>query len=322
MKFLISSSPNGKQILSCSFMNVQINQLVKSLLDKDSIDQCSLQELEQFADNNPHFGAAQLLLTKKLKAENHDRYNEQLQKTFLYFHNPLWVEHLLNETGGAEIKKAVKKVEIPVVTEPVKIEEPQIIPTTVAVVPTPVPEEKIEVPELITEPVVAAIAPDIEEKVDEPTAATSVTEEEEIAVPLPPLDIQPAPVSQKEELLFEPFHTVDYFASQGIKFKQEEKPVDKFGQQLKSFTDWLKTIRKTPVTDISAQTEVAAEKKVVQLAEHSLKEGEVLTEAMAEVWEKQGNMAKAIDLYSKLSLLEPAKSPYFAAKIDELKKQI
>jgi hypothetical protein len=46
-------------------MNVQINQLVKSLLHKDSIDQCSLQELEQFADSNPHFGAAQLLLSKK-----------------------------------------------------------------------------------------------------------------------------------------------------------------------------------------------------------------------------------------------------------------
>ena len=25
-------------------------------------------------------------------------------------------------------------------------------------------------------------------------------------------------------LVFEPFHTVDYFASQGIKFKEEEKP--------------------------------------------------------------------------------------------------
>jgi hypothetical protein len=300
MKFLISSSPNGKQILSCTFMNVQINQLVKSLLQKDSIDQCSLQELEQFADSNPHFGAAQLLLTKKLKVENHDRYNEQLQKTFLYFHNPLWVEHLLNGTGAAEIKKAIKKVEAPVVTEPVKIEQPVITPAPIAAVVTPV----------------------IEEIVEEPVAAISVAEDEETAVPLPPLEIQPAPVSQKEELLFEPFHTVDYFASQGIKFKQDEKPVDKFGQQLKSFTDWLKTIRKTPVTDISAQTEVAAEKKVVQLAEHSLKEGEVLTEAMAEVWEKQGNMAKAIDLYSKLSLLEPGKSLYFAAKIDELKKQI
>ena len=84
-------------------MNVQINKLVKSLLQKDTLEQCSLQELEQFADRNPYFGAAQLLLTKKLQIDNHDRYEEQLQKTFLFFHNPLWVEQLLNETGNAQV---------------------------------------------------------------------------------------------------------------------------------------------------------------------------------------------------------------------------
>ena len=66
-------------------MNLQINQLVKSLLQKENLDQCSLQELEQFADRHPYFGAAQLLLTKKLQLENPERYDEQLQKTFLFF---------------------------------------------------------------------------------------------------------------------------------------------------------------------------------------------------------------------------------------------
>ena len=41
---------------------------------------------------------------------------------------------------------------------------------------------------------------------------------------------------------------------------------------------------------------------------------------MAEVWKKQGNKAKAEEIYDKLSLLDPAKSSYFAAKIEELKK--
>ena len=50
-------------------MNVQINKLVKSLLQKDSIEQCSIQELQQYADRHPYFGAAQLLLAKKMKAE-------------------------------------------------------------------------------------------------------------------------------------------------------------------------------------------------------------------------------------------------------------
>ena len=55
------------------------------------------------------------------------------------------------------------------------------------------------------------------------------------------------------------------------------------------------------------------------MAESSINDREVVTEAMAEVWEKQGNHAKAVEIYQKLSLLNPAKSSYFAAKIEQLK---
>ena len=254
-------------------MNVQINQLVKSLLQKDSLDQCSVQELQQFANRHPYFGAAQLLLTKKLQTENTDLYNEQLQKTFLFFHNPLWVEQLLNETGNVTITKAepdnADKMIIPAVTTEEKKEPAEFI-------------SGVEIPHTKTE----------------------------------------ADHSSKPELVFEPYHTVDYFASQGIKFKEEEKPQDKFGQHLKSFTDWLRTMRRLPVSEITEAVEPKAEQKVEQLAEHSLQEREVVTEAMAEVWEKQGNAAKAIEIYSKLSLLDPSKSVYFASKIEELKKRI
>ena len=95
-------------------MNVQINQLVRSLLQKDSIEQCSIQELQQYADKHPYFGAAQLLLAKKMKAENDEQFNNQLQKTFLFFHNPLWVENLLNETGNAKITMPEKSVPVPI----------------------------------------------------------------------------------------------------------------------------------------------------------------------------------------------------------------
>jgi hypothetical protein len=40
---------------------------------------------------------------------------------------------------------------------------------------------------------------------------------------------------------------------------------------------------------------------------------------MAEVLIKQGLIQKAIEVYEKLSLLDPAKSATFAAKISELK---
>ena len=51
----------------------------------------------------------------------------------------------------------------------------------------------------------------------------------------------------------------------------------------------------------------------------SIDEREVITEAMAEVWWKQGNIEKAAEIYNKLKLLNPSKSHYFAAKIEALK---
>jgi len=152
--------------------------------------------------------------------------------------------------------------------------------------------------------------------------ATSETDEqkEEPLVALPEFKIEPIDPS-KAELKFEPYHTIDYFASQGIKYKEEEKPKDKFSQQLKSFTEWLKVLKQAPVSAIVQNIPANSEQKVEQLAGQSLEDREVVTETMAEVWAKQGNKAKAIEIYNKLSLLDPSKSPYFAAKIEELKKQ-
>ncbi|MEO6612192.1 MAG: hypothetical protein ABIT05_01675 [Chitinophagaceae bacterium] len=284
-------------------MNAQINQLVRSLLQKDTLEQCSLQELEQFADRHPYFGAAQLLLTKKLQTESPERYDEQLQKTFLFFHNPLWVEHLLNDTGKATVTIAERKEDTPV-----KNSIPEIIPAPAQLVEKEITEEKVQV---------VIIKEEIAEPAIPPPASLPRTEEPPMQIPALKMESH---VTAANDFVFEPYHTVDYFASQGIKFREEEKPKDKFGQQLKSFTDWLKTMKRLPVAEITKTVETGAEQKVEQLAEHSLEEREILTETMAEVWEKQGNKEKAIDIYAKLSLLDPSKSPYFAAKIEALKK--
>jgi hypothetical protein len=297
-------------------MNVRINQLVKSLLQKDSIDQCSIQELQQYAERHPYFGAAQLLLAKKMKAENAEQYNEQLQKTYLFFHNPLWVEALLNETGNAKITTPEQPAPVPereekdesIITQELNIPAAPVFENVEPLVNDSVIEQ-----ENISEQILSISAPVTE------SAETIEQTEEEQPIKIPALNIE-AIDPAKAELTFEPFYTVDYFASQGIKFKEEDKPKDKFGQNLKSFTDWLKIMKRLPVSEIAKNVNAVTEQKVDQLAEHSLENREVLTEAMAEVWEKQGNKAKAIEIYSKLSLLDPPKSAYFAAKIEDLKK--
>jgi hypothetical protein len=128
-----------------------------------------------------------------------------------------------------------------------------------------------------------------------------------------------ASANTNEDLVFEPYHTVDYFASQGIKLSQEEVPKDRFSKQLKSFTEWLRTMKRLPASEVSKNVDASSESTIQHLAEDSVHDASVVTEAMAEVWIKQGNKEKAIETYNKLGLLNPSKKAYFAGLIENLK---
>jgi hypothetical protein len=123
----------------------------------------------------------------------------------------------------------------------------------------------------------------------------------------------------EDTISFEPLHTSDYFASLGIKLSGEIQPTDKLGKQLKSFTEWLKTMKKIHSDQLPQQTG-QGEITVQNLAEKSNKNEEVVTESMADVLLQQGKVKKAIEVFKKLSLLDTSKSAYFAAKIDQLKE--
>ncbi len=146
------------------------------------------------------------------------------------------------------------------------------------------------------------------------TKATKITKEETAILP----GVENTTQKNEYRLLFEPLHASDYFASQGIKLSSDALGGDKLGKQLKSFTAWLKTMKKVNADKllvVSASAEIA----VKMQAEKSNVEEEVVTEPMADAYTIQNKREKAIDIYNKLSLLNPAKSAYFAAKIDYLK---
>ena len=114
----------------------------------------------------------------------------------------------------------------------------------------------------------------------------------------------------------------DYFAAQGIELDLSKLPQDKFTQQLRSFTAWLKVIKnKDGVDQLDQIGTLGADQEqiIAQIAEKANIPADILTESMAEIWEKQGNLKKAIATYEKLSFIFPEKSVYFASRIEHLK---
>jgi hypothetical protein len=119
------------------------------------------------------------------------------------------------------------------------------------------------------------------------------------------------------EMAFEPYHTVDYFASQGIKIGQIDS-ADKLGQKVKSFTAWLKTMKK--IQGEEDQNVTVSQDLTSQVFENEKVENMVITESMAEIYQKQGLNDKAIEVYNKLSLQNPHNSHIFADRIKALKE--
>ncbi|OLY92837.1 hypothetical protein SAMN05444008_11918 [Cnuella takakiae] len=268
-------------------MSSRFDLIAQQVFQKDFAF-CTLDELEQYAAANPYFAAAQFLLTKKLQETNPTRYQRQVQKAALYFHQPAAFEAFLL-APEFEPTQAV-----PEILE----EEPSILVA---------PENETEDEAIATEILEPAPAPEAE-----PVAA-----EKPFALPvLPKLNAEPS----ADALAFEPFHTVDYFASQGIKLSQADLPKDKFGKQLMSFTAWLKTMKKLPASEHAKNMDPQAEARVETMAAHSVNSSDIVTETMAEIWIKQGQPAKATEIYKKLSLLHPSKKAYFAAKLENLKQ--
>lgn len=270
-------------------MKGAVNKLVNSVLKKSSFEECSVEELEMLTKKYPYFITGHFLLAKKLMQSDPVAEQPHFKHSSIYFNKPLWIDFKLRE------KDSIPEV-TPEQSREIKMEL------------TAEQEDDFTNDEYVYsnhkhEMITPSITP----------AETKRTHEKHFPS-------ENVPLKATEEISFEPFHTVDYFASQGIKTVLEEKPADRFGQQVKSFTEWLKALKKLPESEIGKFINTASEEKVVSMAEHSIENREVVTESMAEIWIKQGQPEKAIEIYNKLSLLNPSKSAYFAGLIENLKK--
>src|SRR6185295_4103869 len=85
-----------------------LTALVRSIFQKESLDDCSLEELQAMARQYSYFTPVQFLLAEKLKTTDENLYKEQLQRLSLHFNNPLWLDYLLNSYKTGELPLPAK----------------------------------------------------------------------------------------------------------------------------------------------------------------------------------------------------------------------
>ena len=316
-----------------------IDTISQTLVRKNLAD-CTVNELRELAQQYPYFSPLHVLLSAKLKADNDRTTKAEYQKTSLYFNNIMWLDYLLSGPATVVKSHTTERKDFEDVhtleSEPTSNDEYAAVEEDAFTsneihnqsphadnnrgdIIIESPENSLETNLPQDSPVADDAAIQIEKAESGKESHTpEINEPDQAELKIPEIKISTVDPSVVP-LTFEPYHTVDYFASQGIKMREENKPTDRFSQQLKSFTEWLKTMKKIPAVEIAKASDSAGEQKVEQMAATSITDREVVTEAMAEVWEKQGEKDKAREIYRKLSLLDPSKSAYFAAKIESLK---
>jgi hypothetical protein len=321
-------------------MNQSMQRAIQHLFQVSSLEAVSRERLETLVEEYPCFGFGHYLLSHKLRVENSDQFLSATQKTNLYFQNPFWLQWMLENAGepaspatevvarGGEPFEMVENAETQPQAEPwLQTEtQPQAEPWP-EMETSGVPAESDTLQPDPESPVLGELPSHNGQDTAQPAEAPIQDEEPPFVLDetdQPSGTAGPAPVAEPKPVvadnapLFEPLHTIDYFASQGIRLTFDENPSDQLGRQLKSFTDWLRTMRRLPQQGREIVPDRVAEQTVQNFAAHSIEGKEPVTETMAEVLVKQGMPDRARLVYEKLSLLNPDKSAYFAAKIEQL----
>lgn len=294
-------------------MRQMLDRVVKKLCTVDTLSNLSVEDLHAMQLEAPY--ATIFTLLHALHPNNHNTIKTKWEDINVHANNLLWwqyVELALEEVSNeATAIEPIEENVISIEPETLELEATQTIEekeSTAIIVETKKDSELEDTRSIEGTANIESI--EIEEELPTIFSTALAKVKESLDAPLP-----------KENVFIdlEPYHTVDYFASQGIKVDIIVEPKDKLGKQLKSFTDWLKTMKRIGPTPANLSINTEAEKKVLHHAASSITKDEIITETMAEVLAKQGKIDKAIEVYKQLHLINPDKNAYFAVKIQQLK---
>lgn len=305
-------------------MQTAVDEMVYRLLRKKSLAETSVQQLEDLVKDYPYFPLTRFLLARKALENNLPQVEERQKMTAVYMPDVHWLQYVLHdgisyndevvEEEEEDLYEENEQTEVspeePVIEEIPAYQaafDPQPSTWTEAAIHVEPEEPALEEEELVEPPLQLEVPLPTDNGLDQTIAALK-------AGPVQ------ATIPDDTTIPVDPYHSIDYFASQGIQLRNDDLNKDQMGRQLKKFTEWLKTMKRIPASESAADIDDATNQNIQNIAAHSIAGTEITTEAMADVLVKQKKYDRAIEMYRKLSLQNPAKSTYFASLIEDLNK--
>ncbi|WP_143309309.1 hypothetical protein [Chitinophaga vietnamensis] len=322
------------------------NRIIEQIFGQPGLHQVDEAALEKLVAKYPYFSAARLLLAKKDYSHHEDLHRAAVKTALLYSAQPHHAYHFVtSEPVLQEVEERVAAV-IPadeIDPAPLAVADFEAAPVQhngtaeVTTAPVPVPDTLPEAAASMEEEALHEAIP-VADETPLYTPAPDHDTPEETPEETGPIKIFPLELPAEEEtvLTFQPLYTDDYFAYKRLKNPGEADELNEQGAaEMKSFTSWLRQIKdnftgKTNKDWYHQQLhrlyEEDEEPEVSETVEKMAMDSitlttDIVSETLAEIWVKQQRYEHAIQIYQKLSLLNPDKNAYFAQKIKELKSQ-
>ena len=254
-----------------------------------------IKRLEHLAEQHPYFSIAQCLLAIGYQNEDNDRYDTQLKKAAISIAN----RNNLRLFSMLARNRWAKREQITVVSEEEKHEEPRDEDSFFKFVAS--------------------------SDVHDSETSGSVIPEKMFIIPEIDLSGTQEKLSAELALLEEKRKSLDelkIIIANRLKELEEEKRQHASGAEVPQ----KKMSRKELIDKFIAENPSISKPKAefynpISVAQNSITDkGDIVSETLAKIYEKQGYFDKAISIYEKLSLNNPEKSVYFAAQIERIKE--
>lgn len=276
------------------------DQFYTWLNDPNSMDSGSIPQLREVIKRYPYFTAAQMMLAKNLRSENHIDQLKQLQLAAVMSPDRKVLHDYLNDKRKTQAEPGVATE---LVEESIGLVEEE-IPTVVEDQPSEIEQE------LAVEEVAEPRFPD--ELIPEPVIYQLETAE------LPDLPIEDEETPEPEELSFSEW--LAFTETGKIEKEQTAEPTKKVVTEKRSTIELIDHFL-TQADDVpKKKTEFFNPRKVAAKAD----EGDftVVSETLANIYFQQEKYELAKQAYESLSLKYPEKSVYFAARLKEIEEKL